>query len=64
MCLLCVLSVAAVGHGRSGGERVHIDNFSTYVKDVINHIKDLKETYPGVPGFLMGHSMVCLELEP
>ncbi len=49
-----------VGHGKSGGERVFIEDFSTYVTDVISHIQDLKTEYPGVPFFLFGHSMVIL----
>jgi len=48
----------AVGHGKSGGERVYIEDFSVYVRDVIKHIQDLKVQYPEVPIFLMGHSMV------
>lgn len=49
-----------VGHGRSGGERVYIEDFSVYVRDVINHVEDLKSANPGVPIFIMGHSMVWL----
>ena len=53
--------ISLVGHGRSGGDRVHIDTFNTYARDVIEHIKDVKSEHPGVPCFLMGHSMVSLE---
>ena len=48
----------AVGHGKSGGERVYIEDFDTYVRDVINHVKEYKESYPEKPCFLMGFSMV------
>ena len=48
----------AVGHGRSGGERVYIEGFNTYVQDVISHVEDFKLSYDGIPCFLMGHSMV------
>ena len=47
-----------VGHGRSGGEKVYIEDFSVYVHDVINHVKDFKASYPEIPCFLIGHSMV------
>lgn len=46
-----------VGHGRSEGDRVHIETFDTYVLDVVNHIEDMKAQYPGVPSMLLGHSM-------
>ena len=49
-----------MGHGRSEGDRVHIEDFNTYVLDVINHVKDMKLSYPGIPCFLMGHSMVSV----
>lgn len=47
-----------VGHGKSGGERAYIEDFNVYITDVVNHVKDLKATYSGIPIFLMGHSMV------
>ena len=47
-----------MGHGKSEGDRVHIEDFDTYVLDVINHVKDVKLSYPEIPCFLMGHSMV------
>lgn len=53
-------SLFSVGHGRSGGDRVHINTFDTYIQDVISHVRDMKESFPGVPCFLMGHSMVCV----
>ena len=48
----------AVGHGRSGGDRMHVTTFDTYVQDVIAHVKDVKAENEGVPVYLMGHSMV------
>ena len=47
-----------VGHGKSEGARVHIDSFSEYVDDLIQHVKLLKTSHPGIPMFLIGHSMV------
>lgn len=47
-----------VGHGKSEGDRVHIEDFQIYVRDVIQHIGILKAKYGDVPFFLFGHSMV------
>ena len=47
-----------VGHGKSDGDRVHIDDFQIYVRDVVQHIELLKAKYTDIPVFLMGHSMV------
>ena len=49
-----------MGHGRSEGVRAYIEDFNTYVLDVINHVRDMKSSYPGIPCFLMGHSMVSV----
>ena len=59
-CLRSVHSLYIVGHGKSGGDRVHINTFDTYVLDVANHIRDFKSQHPEAPCFLMGHSMVCI----
>lgn len=34
-----------VGHGKSDGDRVHIEDFQIYVRDVIQHIEMLKAKY-------------------
>ena len=47
-----------VGHGKSDGDRVHIEDFQIYVRDVIQHIEMLKAEYGNIPFFLLGHSMV------
>ena len=47
-----------VGHGRSEGERVDVENIDTYVQDVIHHVELMKNKYPHLPCILMGHSMV------
>lgn len=57
MCV-CVCCVYIVGHGKSGGERVHVEDLSVYVKDIVSHVKDMKAQHPGLPCFIMGHSMV------
>jgi len=47
-----------VGHGKSSGERVQIEDFQKYVRDVIQHIELLKAKYTNIPLFLFGHGMV------
>ncbi len=49
-----------VGHGKSGGERVHVEDMSVYVKDIVSHVEDMKAQHPELPCFLMGHSMVSV----
>ena len=53
MCFYCL-----VGHGKSSGEKVFIEDFQIYVRDVIQHIELLKTKYSNIPLFLLGHSMV------
>ena len=62
-CMLCNRLVEyhvlfTVGHGKSDGDRVHIDDFQIYVRDLVQHIELLKAKYTDIPIFLMGHSMV------
>lgn len=46
-----------VGHGRSEGVRGYVDTVDDYVEDVLRHCDDLRAGYPGLPCFLVGHSM-------
>jgi len=46
-----------VGHGQSEGERVQIGAMSDYVDPVVSHCTAKTEKYPGVPLFIVGHSM-------
>ena len=39
---------------------MYIDSIDSYVQDVIQHVLEMQKMYPGVPCFLMGHSMVGL----
>ena len=45
------------GHGRSEGVRVAIDDFSEYLDDLAVELVRVRAREPGVPVFLMGHSM-------
>jgi len=51
---------SSVGHGRSEGDRVHVETFDTYVLDVIQHVEKMKREYSDIPCLLMGHSMVSM----
>mmetsp|Transcript_17535 Transcript_17535/g.42796 ORF Transcript_17535/g.42796 Transcript_17535/m.42796 type:complete len:324 (+) Transcript_17535:62-1033(+) len=47
------------GHGRSEGERLHVEKFTDYVDDVIQLVKTSLDKDPSLkklPRFLMGHS--------
>ncbi|XP_076350970.1 monoglyceride lipase-like isoform X2 [Tachypleus tridentatus] len=46
-----------VGHGRSEGARTLVGNLDNCVEDVFLHINKMKEKYPRLPVFLVGHSM-------
>lgn len=45
------------GHGRSTGERCHVDGFAQYLDDVDIVLGFAREAYAGLPIHLMGHSM-------
>ena len=46
------------GHGRTGGERVHINSLEDYVKPMLFHIKKLSLDFNNeLPVFTIGHSM-------
>lgn len=52
----CLLKTAA-GHGKSGGDRVQIDSLNSLVEHVLHHLRLVKEDYPHVPAFALGHSL-------
>ena len=60
--LIIIIDVfISVGHGKSDGDRVHIEDVQIYVRDVIQHIEIVKAKYSSdIPFFIMGHSMVSL----
>lgn len=44
-------------HGHDGKKRVDIPGFETFLADVTLLLQWVKSTYPGLPIFVMGHSM-------
>ncbi|KAJ0036512.1 hypothetical protein NQD34_005189 [Periophthalmus magnuspinnatus] len=46
-----------VGHGQSEGERMNIRDFQIYIRDVLQHVDLMKSRHPGIPIFIVGHSM-------
>jgi acylglycerol lipase len=46
-----------VGHGASTGLRSYFASRHVLVGDVIAHARHIKDTHPGIPLFLMGHSL-------
>lgn len=48
------------GHGLSGGRRGHVMSFDQYAADVAIHVEEARKAVPGVPWFLLGHSMGAL----
>ena len=45
------------GHGRSPGPRAFVNSWSEYIEDVGKFCQLVAQQQPGVPFFLMGHSM-------
>ncbi|XP_053233964.1 monoglyceride lipase isoform X6 [Podarcis raffonei] len=46
-----------VGHGQSEGDRMVVSDFHVFVRDSLQHIDLMKKDHPGLPVFLLGHSM-------
>jgi len=49
-----------VGHGLSEGDRMHVSDISVYIDDIIQHVNIVKNKHPGIPVFIIGHSMVSI----
>lgn len=45
------------GHGRSGGKKVFYTDFNEIADDVNEAVKIAEKQYPGLPLFVLGHSM-------
>lgn len=48
------------GFGESGGPRTHVDTFHHYLDDLALIQETLQKKHPGLPFFLLGHSMGAL----
>lgn len=49
------------GHGRSGGKRGHVKSFQEFIDDEKQfHREVIHAQYPGIPYFVLGHSMGSL----
>ncbi|XP_069062357.1 monoglyceride lipase [Pleurodeles waltl] len=46
-----------VGHGQSEGDRMAVSDFQVFVRDSLQHIELMKKEHPGLPLFILGHSM-------
>ena len=53
---LAVYSIDLRGRGKSDGERFYVQNFEDYVTDVATFVSIVKESEPGLPVFMLGHS--------
>ena len=45
------------GHGRSGGERTYLDDYTDMLQDIDMLVKRARKEHPRKPLFLLGHSM-------
>ncbi len=52
-----VFSLDLPGHGKSAGKNAYIDSFDHCIKIIADSICHLKQIYPQLPFFLLGHSM-------
>ncbi len=53
---LAVYSIDLRGRGKSDGERFYVQDFKDYVNDVATFVSLIKESEPGLPVFMLGHS--------
>ncbi len=54
---IATLAIDLRGHGQSEGRRGHVDDFEEYSDDISRACAVVHERMPGIPVFLMGHSM-------
>ena len=52
-----VYGLDCLGHGRSGGARIHIDRFSDWIDPLCAYADMVRGWHPGVPVSLLGHSL-------
>ncbi|XP_037659159.1 monoglyceride lipase isoform X4 [Choloepus didactylus] len=46
-----------IGHGQSEGERMVVSDFHVFIRDALQHVDLMEKDHPGLPIFLLGHSM-------
>lgn len=54
-----VIGADLIGHGKSGGQRGHVDSYDDFLEIIDWMLLQAKDRYPGVPQFLYGHSLGC-----
>ena len=52
-----VYGMDLVGHGKSSGTRSFAKDFPAFINPILSYLDMIKETHPGKPVFLIGHSM-------
>ncbi|MGR5126835.1 alpha/beta hydrolase [Photobacterium swingsii] len=54
---IAVYGLDHLGHGRSDGKRVFIDNFDEYIDALDSYVDQVNKAHPDSPLYLIGHSM-------
>lgn len=49
------------GHGRSPGQRCYVNSFDDLISDLAKFVSKVRTANPGIPLFLLGHSLGALE---
>lgn len=52
-----VIAADLVGHGKSSGQRGHIDSYDDFLDIIDWMLQEAKNRYPGLPRFIYGHSL-------
>lgn len=52
-----VIGADLVGHGKSGGQRGHVDSYDDFLEIIDWLLLEAKNRYPGLPLFIYGHSL-------
>jgi alpha-beta hydrolase superfamily lysophospholipase len=50
------------GHGRSPGQRCYVNSFDDLTGDLAKFVDKVRAAHPGLPLFLLGHSLGALEI--
>ncbi len=52
-----VYGIDHIGHGKSDGKRVYVKRFQDYINTLRIYIETIQDWQPGIPLFMIGHSM-------